>query len=82
MPVDQIVRANRSPDSLFGGVGVREFAACEFPREDIAWVATWTREPRSSKGRGRSVWARLRGVVGTPVEREPESEIVSDTVTG
>lgn len=79
MPVDQIVRANRSPDSLFGGVGVREFAACEFPREEIAWVATWTRGPRTSNVRGRSFGSRLRAIFGAP--EEGESELASDTAS-
>ncbi len=77
MLADQIVRAHRAADSLFGGPGVREFAAREFPREDPVWVATWVNgarapaRPRSSKGRfGR--------VVGSPEERASDSEPSSD----
>jgi hypothetical protein len=78
MLADQIVRANRAADSLFGGVGVREFAVCEFPREDIAWVASQTRRPHPTKGSGRSRWGRFWRVFGTPGEAESESETTPD----
>ncbi len=78
MLADQIVRANRTADSLFGGVSVREFAACEFPREDIAWVASQTRRPRPHKGTALTVWARFRRAFGTPEETRSEPEATPD----
>jgi hypothetical protein len=78
MLADQIVRANRAADSLFGGVGVREFAACEFPREDIAWVVVQTRRPHTPKVAARSGWARFRKMFGTPGEAESDSEAIPD----
>jgi hypothetical protein len=78
MLADQIVRANRAADSLFGGPSVREFASCEFPREDLAWVATQTRPSRTPKVRSRSVWGRFWRAFGTPEEPESDTETVSD----
>jgi hypothetical protein len=78
MRAGHVVRANRTADSLFGGVGVREFAAREFPREDIAWVAAQTRRPRAHKVAARSGWERLRRVFGAPEEEESDSEAIPD----
>ena len=78
MLADHVVRANRTADSLFGGVGVREFATCEFPREDIAWVAAQTRRPRTHKVTARRGWGRFWRVFGTPEEAGSDSEAISD----
>jgi len=78
MLAEQIVRANRAVDSLVGGVSVREFAACEFPREDIAWVASQTRRPKTKKVKARSVGWRFWRLFGTPGEAESESEAIPD----
>jgi hypothetical protein len=72
MPAGHIVRANRAADSLFGGVGVREFAACEFPREDIAWVAARTRRPGTPMVAARPGRGRFWRGFGTP----PKGEVV------
>jgi hypothetical protein len=79
MLTDQIVRANRAADSLFGGPSVREFAACEFPREDLAWVAAQTRRSRTHRVPGRSGWGRFWRVFGTPEEPELETEAIADS---
>ncbi len=81
MLADQIVRANRVADSLFGGVGVREFAACEFPHEDLAWVASQVRRSAAPKATGRSGRGRFWRVFGTPGEAESESEAVPDSAS-
>ena len=73
MPADQIVRAHRAADSLFGGPGVREFAACEFPREDPAWVAAQTRASYRSKVGSRPGWKWFRRGWGTSGERAREA---------
>ncbi len=79
MAVDQIARANRAAASLVGGVSVREFARCEFPREDVAWVATWARPSHPAKaGRRRSAWKRLKAAFGSPEETEADSEAISE----
>lgn len=80
MLADQIVRADRAADSLLGGPSVREFAICEFPREDLAWVAAQTRRPRARKARGRSFWDRFRfgRARPSPKERASDPETVSD----
>ena len=74
----QIVRADRAADSLLGGPGVREFAACEFPREDPAWVRVQTRRPRSRKGSGLRAWARALRARRPPEESEPETDTISE----
>lgn len=81
MPADQIVRANRGADPLFGGPGVREFALGEFPREDPAWVAAQTRRDRGVSPRRVSAWGRLWRVFGTPEESEAESDAIADPAT-
>jgi hypothetical protein len=81
MLADQIVRANRAADSLLGGPSVREFAACEFPREDLAWVATQTRPSRTRKVRGGSGWGRFWRAFGTPEESESDTEAIPDPAT-
>ena len=78
----ELIRANRGVDSLSGGVSVREFAACEFPREDIAWVASRTRPSRTPKGSGPTRGFRFRRrsrPSGEAEESDPEglSEPVS-----
>lgn len=82
MLADPRTRSHRAADSLLGGPGVREFAACEFPREDLAWVLAQTRRPRARKVRGRSVRDRFRFGRArlTPEERELETGTVSDPV--
>jgi hypothetical protein len=71
-------RTNRGPDSLFGGVSVREFAYCEFPREDIAWVAAQVRSATTPKVSRRAGWARFRRGFDTPREAEPEPEAIPE----
>ena len=78
MLADQIVRADRAAVSLFGGPSVREFAACEFPREDLAWVMAQTRRARTPEVRTGGFWSRLRRARPTPEERASDSETVSD----
>ncbi len=79
MLTDQIGRARHAADSLLGGPSVREFAFCEFPREDLAWVAAQTRRPHTPKAvHGRSAWGRLRRAFGTPEEPESETEAITD----
>jgi hypothetical protein len=73
-----VTRANRGVDSLSGGVSVREFATCEFPREDIAWVAAQTRPALTRKVSLRARWARFRRGFDTQGEAEPDSEGISE----
>jgi|GEM_PF-2356687 len=74
----EMIRANRGVDSLFGGVSVREFAACEFPREDIAWVASQTRPKRILTGGARARWNRFWRPFDTPGEVESDTEALSE----
>jgi len=74
----EIVRANRAADSSFGGVGAREFAAREFPREDYRWVVAQLRETRARTVRARGLWARLRRAFGTPDESGTDPETVPE----
>ena len=78
MQTDQIGRARPVADSLLGGPGVREFAVCEFPREDLAWVAAQTRRPHTPKVRGRSIGRRFRRIFGSPEESESDTEPITD----
>ncbi len=73
MSADPILRARRAADSLLGGPGVREFAACEFPREDPAWVAAQTRASHRSKVGNRSGWKWFRRGWGRSGERAREA---------
>ncbi len=81
MWTDQIGRAYRAADSLPGGPGVREFAACEFPREELSWVVSQTRRPRTLRVGGRWSWGRLRRAFGTPEESKPDNEAIVDSAT-
>jgi hypothetical protein len=71
-------RTNRGVDSLFGGVSVREFAYCEFPREDIAWVAAQTRPAPTHKVSRRARWVRFWRGSDTPGEAESDSEAIPE----
>ena len=75
-----IVRDHRAAGSLLGGPGVREFAACEFPREDPAWVAVQTRASRPSRVGNRSGRKRFRWGWGTSGDRDREA--TPDPTTG
>jgi hypothetical protein len=68
----------RGVDSLFGGVSVREFAYCEFPREDVAWVAAQTRLAATPKVSRRSGWTRFWRGSDTPGEAESDSEAIPE----
>ena len=74
----QIDRARSAANPLLGGPGVREFAAREFPREDLAWVVAQTRRPHPVRVSGRSVWRRLWGGSSTPQEPGSETEAITD----
>jgi hypothetical protein len=73
-----VTRANRGVDSLSGVVSVREFAACEFPREDIVWVVTQTRPAPTQKVSLRARWVRFRRGFDTHGEAESDSEAISE----
>jgi hypothetical protein len=77
----EMIRPNRGDDSLFGGVSVREFAACEFPREDIAWVAAQTRSAPTRTVSRRARWTRFWRPVDTPGEAESDSEAIPEPVS-
>ena len=80
MLVEQIVRVRRPADSLFGGVGVREFARLEFPREDAHWVAAQTRRTSPTREGVRRPWARFWRPFETPLETEKEPEAIVEPV--
>ena len=71
MLADQIVRADFATRSLPRGVGVREFARLEFPREDCRWVAS-AGSVQVRKGRTGSRWAHLLRSFGSRRKAEPE----------
>lgn len=67
-------RASRAADSLLGGTIAREFAVCEFPREDYHWVVAQVREG-AAIGRTRlGIVARLRRLLGAPGKVELNAE--------
>ncbi len=80
MLVDQIVRDRRAAGSPSGGVGVREFASLEFPREDVHWVASQTRRSSPKTGGRRGVWARFWRPFETPRESEQDPEAIVEPV--
>jgi len=75
----EIVRANRAVGSLPGGVGAREFAAREFPREDYRWVVAQLCGTPARKARARGLWGRLRRPFGTPGEPKTDPETVPES---
>lgn len=67
MPFEQIVRAEHASRTLLGRADTREFAACEFPREDYLWVAQATRRAAPTHRVGiRARWGRFWRAFGTP----------------
>jgi len=74
MLASQIARADFAVRSLPRSEGVREFAACEFPREDYRWVAATVEAATRTKGRRRSLWGRILRSFGTPRKAEPEAD--------
>lgn len=75
----EIVRANRAAGSLPGGVGAREFAAREFPREDYRWVVAQLYATPVKKARARGVWGRILRPFGAPGEPETDPETVPES---
>jgi hypothetical protein len=73
-----MTRANRGVDSLPGVVSVREFAACEFPREDVVWVAAQSRPAPTPKVSFRARWARFWRGLDTHGEAESDSEAIPE----
>ena len=76
MQTQPIDRARQGSGRFLGGVGAREFARLEFPREDYHWVvANVCRAPAAPPGSGlRARIARALRVFGTPeVETDPEA---------
>lgn len=71
---DPIVEARRAAGSLSGGVGVREFAAREFPREDPAWIVSQSRPPRPTRASFAARWRRFRRLFDAPGETESAPE--------
>ncbi len=74
----EIVRANRAADSSYGGVGAREFAAREFPREDYRWVVAQLHEAPARKARALGLWGRILRPFRTPEESESDPETVPE----
>jgi hypothetical protein len=74
MLAEQIVGANRTADPLLGGVGAREFAAREFPREDYHWVVATTSPKPARPAVVGMWWGRFRRWLGTPGEIESDPE--------
>jgi len=73
-----MTRANRGVDFLSGVVSVREFAACEFPREDLVWVVAQTRPAPTPKVSFRARWVRFWRGYDTHGEAESDSEAISE----
>jgi hypothetical protein len=73
MLADQIARADFAARSLPRNESVREFAACEFPREDYRWVASVVSRASRPKGRIRARLGRLLRSFGIPRKAEPEA---------
>jgi len=73
-----MTQANRGVDSLSGVVSVREFAACEFPREDVAWVAAQCRPAPTPKVSFRARWVRFWRGFDTHGEAEIDSEAIPE----
>ena len=73
MLADQIDRAYRAAVALPGGAGVRDFAQCEFPREDYLWVVAQTKAPPAPKAGRRFGWARFRRFHRSPGKAEPDT---------
>jgi hypothetical protein len=73
MLAGQIVRADFAARSLPRSASVREFAACEFPREDCRWVAAAV-SGASHKERLRVRWGRHLRSFGTPRKTEHEAD--------
>lgn len=80
MLAEPIVRVRRPADSLFGGVGVREFAASEYPREDVHWVVAQVRRKAPVSGATRGRWARFWRPFDTPSETEKDPEAIVEPV--
>jgi hypothetical protein len=78
----QMVRTNGASGSLPGGVGVREFAACEFPREDYHWVAYQVTRPNAVNAARPGLWTRLRGWLGAPGKSETDPEASLEPTSG
>ena len=78
MLADQIVRADFAARSLPRSASVREFAACEFPREDPRWVAlTVSKAPRPEEGIGTRLGRFLR-TFGTRRKAAPEADSATE----
>ncbi len=75
---EMIVRANDARRSSLGGPAVSEFAALEYRREDLAWVASQAHQAAAATTGGRSRWARLWRSLGTPRETERDGETIAD----
>ncbi len=82
MLITQMARTNGAAASLPGGVGVREFAAREFPREDYHWVVAQVTRPSARAAVGPGVWARIRRWFGTPRKSETEPEAALEPAPG
>ena len=82
MLTTQMVRTNGVAASLPGGVGAREFAAREFPREDYHWGAAQLTRPTDARADGRGLWARIRGWFGTPRKNEADAEAALEPAPG
>ena len=76
-----IVRADRAAGSLPGGVGAREFAAREFPREDYRWVVAELARPSAAPAAGSGPWGRFRRWIGAPGETETDPETIAETAS-
>jgi hypothetical protein len=74
MLAGQIVRADFAMRSLPRSASVREFADCEFPREDCRWVASTVSGASRTAGRSRHRWGRLLRSFGTPRKAEHEAD--------
>jgi hypothetical protein len=76
----QIVEARQGSSSLLGGIGAREFAAREFPREDFRWVLANTHPAPAAPARGsvRARLARFLRTFGTPGEVETDPEATTE----
>ena len=77
MLTTQMVRTNGVAASLPGGIGAREFAAREFPREDYHWVVRQVTRPTAAPAARPTLWARLRQWWGAPgkTETQPEANL-------
>ena len=74
MLAGQIVGDGFAARSLPRSASVREFAACEFPREDCRWVASVVSGASHPKERIRARLGRLLRSFGTPRKAEHEAD--------